>query len=175
MNAYIACALTHVPRERFAGYVAFVHSLANVATAAGCARASYALVDSDPRLAQEPVSEKARLCYLWDRDHIRQSDLVIAEATYPSIGLGIELEIASGMGIPVIMCHERTSANRVHTVEYENPDQHRHKLQVGDGYVTLMALGLPTLFKVIGYASHTEALAGVTTVIKTLIEGKSRL
>jgi hypothetical protein len=175
VNAYIACALTHVPRESFARYVAFVHALAKVVTSAGCKHASYALIDSDPQLAEKPFAERARLCYLWDRDLLRQSNLVIAEVTYPSIGMGIELEIASSMGIPVIMCYQRAAKNQVEPAEYENPDHSRHRLQVGEGYVSLMALGLPTLFQVIGYTSDEEAFADVADAIKILSKGDARL
>jgi hypothetical protein len=42
---------------------------------------------------------------------------------------------------------------------YENPDHSRHNLQVGDGFVTLMALGVPTIFKVMRYSDGQDGLA----------------
>lgn len=41
-------------------------------------------------------------------------------------------------------------------IEYENPDHTKHTLQIGDGYVSLMALGLPSIYKVIKYSTDIE-------------------
>jgi len=38
---------------------------------------------------------------------VQQSDLVIADASYPSIGMGVELQIAENMGIPIIICFKQ--------------------------------------------------------------------
>src|SRR6185312_8269192 len=103
MNVYISCALTHVPRDHFKQYADFIHRLADAARAAGCEPVTYALVNSDPQLAEKPFEERARLCYLWDRELVQQADLIIAEASFPSTGMGIELQIAESLGIPVII------------------------------------------------------------------------
>ena len=85
MKIYIACGLTHVPRQFFDEHVAFVHHLASSLEGndEGC-EVKYALVHSDPQLASKPASERARLCYLWDREMVEDADLVIAEASFPS-------------------------------------------------------------------------------------------
>jgi hypothetical protein len=62
----------------------------------------YALVNRDPQLAEKPFEERARLCYLWDKEFIQQADLVIAEASFPSTCIGIELQISENKGIPVL-------------------------------------------------------------------------
>jgi hypothetical protein len=64
----------------------------------------YALRDSDPKLAEKPTAERARLCYLWDRQMVEDSDLLLAEASFPSTGLGIEMQIAESKGIPTVLC-----------------------------------------------------------------------
>jgi hypothetical protein len=56
-------------------------------------------------------------------------------------GLGIQLQIAESNGTPIILCFRDFGSNKVETVSYENPDHSRHTLQVGEGFVTLMALG----------------------------------
>jgi len=157
MKIYLACGLTHVPRTRFESYVAFIHHMASALEALG-AEVKYALKDSDPQLANCPPEDKARLCYLWDRRMVEWADLVIAECTYPSTGVGIELQIAERNGTPTIICFQATNATAAPAVEYLNPDGKHYELQIGEGHVTLMALGLPTVFLVVPYVKHEEAI-----------------
>jgi Nucleoside 2-deoxyribosyltransferase len=146
MKIYIACALTHVPRGTiFEEHTAFIHQLAEKLKSAGH-DVMYALVNSDPQLASKPFEERARLCYLWDRNMVEQANLVIAEASFASTGLGIEMQIAENRGTPIIVCFRDFGTNKVESVSYENPDHSRHSLQVGEGFVTLMAMGVPTIF-----------------------------
>jgi len=98
MKIYIACGLTHVPRGAiFDQHVAFIHALAGGMNSAGH-EVKYALVNSDPELASKPSEERARLCYSWDRNMVEQAELVIAEASFPSTGVGIEMQIAERKG-----------------------------------------------------------------------------
>lgn len=168
MRAFLSCALTHVPRELFDSYVTFIHALANELRRAGCEKVSYALIDSDPQLAQKPAEEKGRLCYVWDRELVRGADVLFAEVTYPSLGTGIELQIAADMGIPIVLCYERTAHHKAPPAEYQNPDHSRHALQIGEGYVSLMVLGLPTLFRAIGYDSPESAFSQVGEVVRVM-------
>jgi hypothetical protein len=169
MKIYIACALTHVPRAIFDEHVAFIHGLAGKLKSAGHA-VMYALVNSDPQLASKPFEERARLCYLWDRNMVEQAELVIAEASFPSTGLGIEMQIAESKGTPIIVCFRDFGTNKVDSVAYENPDHSRHNLNVGDGFITLMALGVPTVFKVIRYSDKQDGLAKVTSALDLLAQ-----
>ena len=167
MKIYLACGLTHVPRESFPGYVAFIHSLASHLGKSG-AEVKYALKDSDPQLASRSADEKAKLCYLWDREMVQWADLVVAECTYPSTGVGIELQIAEQSGSPIVICFENSHATEAAPVEYENPDGKSHQLQIGEGHVTLMALGLPTVFRVIAYAGVEDGLQSVAAAVASL-------
>lgn len=167
MNIYIACGLTHVPRDRFDSYVQFIHELAHRLSLGG-SFVRYALRDSDPQLATKPFEDRARLCYSWDHEMVETSDVLVAEASYPSTGLGIELQIATSKGIPIVVCFEKTATNRVSAAEYLNPDHSRHVLQVGEGYVSLMALGVPTIFKVIGYKNAEDAFGAVVNSVALL-------
>jgi len=169
MNIYIACGLTHVPRHQFHRYVDFIHGLASHLSRECGASVKYALRDSDPQLAEKPFSERARLCYLWDREMVEWADVVVAETTYPSTGLGIELQIAENKDIPIILCFEGLAAHKALPVTYETLDHVEHSLQLGDGYVSLMALGLPSIFKVIPYTDSSvayDALADSLRVIQ---------
>ncbi|MDV0873817.1 hypothetical protein, partial [Escherichia coli] len=52
MNIYIACALTHVPREIFHEYSNWIHSLAKGLSQNN--NVKYALINSDPELSKRP-------------------------------------------------------------------------------------------------------------------------
>jgi hypothetical protein len=171
MKIYLACALTQVPRDEFADHVNLIHSIASGLSDLSTAnQVKYALVDSDPDLARHPREDKARLCYLWDRRMVEESNLVVAEVSYPSIGLGIEIQLAEAKKIPVILIYRRTGANKMAPVKYENPDGRRHDLQIGEGFISLMALGSPAVSCVIEYADSSHAVMQLNKSIKTLGE-----
>jgi len=90
---------------------------------------------------------------------VEEADIVVADASFPSTGLGIELQIAEASGLPVIMLIGDLGINRVQRVHYDNPDQSGHELQIGEGIVSLMALGLPAVRKKIPYMDFDSAVA----------------
>jgi hypothetical protein len=161
MKIYLACGLTHVHRSVFQEYCDFLHGLAAALRAQGGHTVKYALVNSDPQLASKPAESQAELCYMWDRDMVEEADLVIAEASFPSTGLGIEMQLAANKGTPIIICFKDFGCNRSAAVSYRNPDQSKHDLQIGSGYVTLMALGVPTVFRVEEYKSADDGIEKV--------------
>lgn len=170
MNIYIACALTHVPRSEFAVYSSFIHRLASAARQVnGVKDVKYALVNSDPQLAAKPFEDRAKLCYFWDRKMVEDADLVIADLTYPSTGLGIELQIAEAAGRSIIACFCDGLENRADAVVYENPDHSRHQLQIGEGYVSLMALGLPSICSLVRYSRPEDGVSRVVSALETLL------
>ena len=169
MNVYIACALTHVPRNHFAGYANFLHSLADSLARDRDKDVKYALINSDPQLATKPFHERARLCYAWDARMVQEADVVVAECSFPSIGLGIELQIAAENKTPIVILFRDFHDNRAVPVHYFNPDDSEHELQIGDGFVSLMALGLPTVFKVHRYSEDWEAVRQVSDSLKLLV------
>ncbi len=162
MKIYIACALTHVPRDTFQEYSQLIHRLGVALRQEGGHEVSYALINSDPQLAGRRAEDRARLCYEWDRRFVQESELVIAEATFPSTGLGIELQLAQSADTPIILCFKIDEATRAAEVAYDNPDHVRHMLQIGEGYVSLMALGLPNIVRVLSYISEE---AGITAIV----------
>ncbi|WP_394687132.1 hypothetical protein [uncultured Xanthomonas sp.] len=165
IKIYLACGLTHVPRCEFAAYVILLQNLAAHLTERHDAEVKYALRDSDPQLGQKPFSDRARLCYDWDREMVEWADLVIAEASFPSTGLGIEMQIACARKTPIIVAFKLDEGHKAQPVDYRTPDQDLHSLQLGEGYVSLMALGLPTIAKVLSYGNDADALAKVGAAI----------
>lgn len=168
MKIYIACGLTHVPRSEFPTYVSLIKGIASFLTNTICAEVRYALRDSDPQLSQKPFTDRARLCYVWDKEMVEWADVIVAEASYPSTGLGIELQIACSQETPIVMAFKLDERHKAQPIQYETPDEEIHNLQLGDGYVSLMALGLPSLFKVLPYATADEAYIEIGRAIETL-------
>jgi nucleoside 2-deoxyribosyltransferase len=112
----------------------------------------YALRDSDPELAAYPDRNRPELCYEWDREMVVEADLVVADLTFPSVGVGIELGLATCDQIPVVLTYCRALAPRAGHKTYDVPGMDRAQtLQVGAGRVTIMALGLPRLLAVLDY------------------------
>ncbi len=171
MNIYLACGLTHVPRELFEEYASYLHRLAaRLRELSDVGTVRYALVDSDPQLSAKPAGERAKLCYEWDRQMVKQADLVVADASFPSTGLGVELQIAQNAGIPIIMLVGDHGVNRVKSIDYENPDHSVHQLQVGDGIVSLMALGLPNIWRIIPYSVFDAGIAGALEEVVSYVK-----
>ena len=169
MKAYIGCGLTHVPRDIFGDHTDFIHGLAHAlehCTPPHTVR--YALRDSDPQLASKPFEERAHLCYLWDRSMVKDADVLIAEPSFPSIGLGIEMQVAQTKDILVILCFRDFGTNRAAAVRYETPDHLKHDLQIGDGFVSLMALGMPSIFRLVKHEGGPSAFDRVIDAIKLL-------
>ena len=169
MNIYLACGLTHVPRSVFPNYVAYIHALAQALREVrdGC-NVRYALVNSDPQLSEKPWESRASLCYAWDRRMVEEAGIVVADASFPSMGLGIELQIAESRGIPIILLIGDYGINRVKTAHYVNPDATEHDLQIGEGIVSLMALGLPSISQKISYQESFTAIDACVRAVDML-------
>ena len=152
---YIACGLTHIPRQFFSDYSNNIHKLAAKLEKSGHT-VKYALKHSDPQLSEVEKHLKPELCYLWDKNMVEEAQCIVAEASFPSIGLGIELQIAANKLIPIIFLHKDYSINIAEGVKYTNPDGATHKLQISDGKISLMALGLPNVYSIHHYDSLTD-------------------
>ncbi|MBY0363188.1 MAG: hypothetical protein K2X45_14890 [Phreatobacter sp.] len=120
-------------------------------------------------MALKPATNRAALCYDWDRRMVEEANLVIADASFPSTGLGIELQIAETAGIPIIMLIGDYGINRVRRVHYRNPDSSEHDLQIGEGIVSLMALGLPGIRKTVAYSRNDDVIAAVVEAVKLYV------
>ncbi len=99
---------------------------------------------------------------------VENSDVIIAEASFPSTGLGVEIQIAEVKGIPIIICFREIDSNRAAPIAYENPDHTKHDLQIGEGIVSYMALGIPSVFQVIKYIDYEDGIAQVIDAVRLL-------
>ena len=173
MNIYLACALTYVPEQLFGDYSTLIMSIAKRLSDCGH-QVKFALANSDPQLASQVESCKAELCYRWDREMVLWSELVIAEVSFPSTGLGIELQLADSNDIPIVMCFKPEKCHQANFKKYRGIDHIDHTLQIGDGYISLMALGLPSLKKVIEYDSEEKLFEQLDSTNWNLISQSNR-
>lgn len=144
-SLYLACALTHVPREQFKAYSEYLHSLAATIERDCKVSVFYALKHSDPHMGTLPFGQRAKYCYSRDIELVESADILLAECTFPSIGLGIELQASVIGNKPLILIFDGSSSHQALPVRYKNPDESEYDLQIGDGHITLMALGLPNV------------------------------
>ena len=169
-RAYSACSLTRVPLGIFPDYAQAIHAVAHKLEEAGLVkRVSYALVDSDPDLARYPASARAGLCFQWDRSLVEAADLIIGEVTFPSLGVGIELGIANELSKPVILFYLKNSPADTEHRYYRNPDSSSHELQIGEGGISLMALGLPCVSNVAHYERFELLPQAVAKAVQGLL------
>jgi nucleoside 2-deoxyribosyltransferase len=100
MNVYFACAITG-GREDQAVYAEIVNTL----LAAGHAVPTAALA-SPEALFDEGALEPAEV-YQRDINWIMNCDLLVAEVSTPSHGVGYEIAYALGLGKPVFCCYKQ--------------------------------------------------------------------
>lgn len=167
MKIYLASALTHVPSKYFYQYTEDLHRIAEVLKHDLCVQIKYALIDSDPKLIEYNDEDKARLCYEWDKEMVVNSDLIIAESSFPSTGLGTEIQIAEQNNIPVILFYKNFTDNVEAPKHYTNPDKKEHQLQIGNGIISLMLRGNPAVILTIEY-KDIESL--ISTLKNTIIK-----
>lgn len=100
---------------------------------------------------------------------VEESDLVVAEASFPSVGLGIEMQVADQAGIPIILAFGRCFEMPATPIDYSNPDGTRHQLQIGDGSVSLMARGVPSVLQYIQYESEAEGQQRLSAAVENAV------
>lgn len=162
---YIACSLTHVKKEYFDEYTSFIKELSNELEKIGI-ECKYALRDSDPMLSEYKKEDRAKLCYKWDRNMVTESDLVIAEASFPSIGLGMELEIANHAEIPIALIYREFEDCYAENKEYTLGSDKSYSLEIGNRIVSVMAQGCPAIIYENQYINKNDGIKCILDLIK---------
>ncbi|HSG45316.1 MAG TPA: nucleoside 2-deoxyribosyltransferase [Anaerolineales bacterium] len=114
MKIYFACSITG-GREFESVYQAVVHALAENGHSVLTAH----LVESDVMEVEAALSPMD--VYTRDTDWIRECDVLIAEVSIPSHGVGYEVGFALGLGKPVLVLHRE--GRKVSKMISGNPDQ----------------------------------------------------
>jgi len=164
-QVYVGCALTHVPKVVFDEYCGFIRSIAQLLEEKYCVRVKYALEDSDPFLPEYAPAERPKMCYIWDRRLVEESSILIAEVSFPSMGIGIELQVAEQNSIPVILLYRDFGFNRAEGKKYKTRDDRTHELQIGNKIVSIMAQGNPSVIKEIFYSTYSDCLNSLNVLL----------
>jgi hypothetical protein len=99
---------------------------------------------------------------------VEEADLLIAEASFPSTGLGIEMQLAQASDTPILILFRDFGSNRASPVKYENPDHRQYDLQIGEGDVSLLALGIPSMFRLVRYENCSDGIRNTLETVALL-------
>jgi serine/threonine protein kinase/transcriptional regulator with XRE-family HTH domain len=177
LHGYMATALTGVPEDARKAIAFESASIASVCK-------QFDVYVYQPRKATDPLLHpdvEPEVVYVRDRKRVLTADLLIIDADYPSFGVGQEIEIAGGFGVPtIIIRHEnaKTKLSRMVTgsplnligdLVYRTPEDLATKLRaiVGDNLERIRAFKdsiRPKLPSKIGFrlrAMRNEAGLGI--------------
>lgn len=157
-QVFIGTACTHVPVSIFPEYKSLIESVADLVEALFRCRARYALEDSDPLLPQYERRRRPAECYRMDRELVEDSQLVIAEVSFPSTGLGQELQIAEFNKIPIILCYRDWGFNLAERKDYRTRAGEDHSIELGNTIVSVMVQGNHAVIKEIFYKNTVDLL-----------------
>lgn len=130
-TAYLSGGLTRTPKEIRAFYDVLKIACAEVGVALYCPHEH-----SDPRAGMENLSSAD--IYKLNKKCVLEREIVIASVGEPSLGTGVELEIASAAGKPIVLLSEANSCisrmargvpSVVYHVEYTDVEDAKRKLK----------------------------------------------
>jgi hypothetical protein len=166
-NVYIGAAMTHLPPAIFGEYKQTVEAMADLIAKLCNAKVTYALENSDPYLPGFDKERRPAECYRMDRELVEQSDLMIAEASFPSTGLGQELQMAAYNDVPVILCFRNWGDNIAAKKDYTTRAGEAHTIELGNKIVSSMVLGNPAVVHEILYKSIDACLEQLESFLRS--------
>ena len=114
MNIYFACSITG-GREFEPVFQAIVNAMLADGHQVPTAHLAEASVREDEMIVSPAV------VYRRDVDWIRAADVLVAETSTPSHGVGYEIGFALGLGKPVLVCHQ--AEKNISKMISGNPDE----------------------------------------------------
>ncbi|MEK6959166.1 MAG: hypothetical protein AABW59_03925 [archaeon] len=150
-QVFIGSAVTHVPDVFFEEYKELIVELSKLLETKYLCKAKHSLKKDDSRLSYIEKHKTAADCYKKCVEDIKASKLMIAEISFPSIGLGQEIEIASQNKIPIIVLFK---------------DYFGREPQ-GELIVSRMALGNPLVVHQIKYKTTKEAIGELESILES--------
>jgi hypothetical protein len=168
MNIYIACSLTNVAVEHFNTYSNIISTLRLELKNNGYIVKNALLNGSNNDSSQDDLSN-ARVCYEWHQQLIKKSDVMIAEVSYPSLGVGIELQLANQLDIPIYLIFNSNMALKSSSKTYNKTESLVSSTNVTHPFISSMALGLNNVEHIIEYTESKQCL----NKIKYLLENNS--
>lgn len=147
---FIASCVTHSPNVFFEEYKNLIIEIANLLETKYSCKTHHSIKKEDSRLSYIEKHKTAQECYTKCVKDIKESKLLIAEISFPSIGIGQEIEIASQNQIPIIVLFK----------DFFNRESKKELV------VSRMALGNPSIIHQIQYTSVNDALSKLDLFIK---------
>ena len=170
-KVFIGSALTHLTPDLFHEYRSLIVGIADLVEGLFDCEAKYALEHSDPFLPNYEKPRRPAECYKMDRELAEQCDLFIAEASFPSTGLGQELQIAAYNNKPVILIYKNYGKNIAAKKDYKTKAGADHSIELGNKIVSVMVQGNPSVIKEICY----ENVEGCIEDIKIFLQDVYKL
>jgi hypothetical protein len=164
-QVYIGSALTHLPSAIFSEYKTLIVGIADMIEDIFQCKVRYALEDSDPFLPKYNIPKRPAECYRMDRELAEQCDLFIAEASFPSTGLGQELQIVAYNNKPAILIYKNYGNNLAEKKDYRTKSGEGHTIELGNKIVSVMVQGNPAIKREILYKNKDECIQQVKEFI----------
>ncbi len=139
-KVYVAGALSYAPDLE--ALKKFYEDIGGVCACAG-------LKEFVPHLKYDPVNNpevSPEEVYRMDSEQVRGAGLLIAYVGVPSLGTGMELEIAHRYGVPIIMLWAEK-----------------------DGYISRMARGTPAILQTIVFENYEDGLAQLKVALEEFL------
>lgn len=159
LNSFMLNAITSVPKRQHPYFVEFNNAVRMLLQFRYGVNFSSALNDNESTLDSYPQEQQARMCYIRDQASVEWSDFIIGDVTFPSTGLGQEVERANSKGIPIIALVRGTRRikpeERPYLVQPVGGEIEHHALHVGSGGVSFMLQGNPALKVILKYPALT--------------------
>jgi deoxycytidylate deaminase len=129
-NIYLSCGLTNTPASARDLYDLLKHGASEVGVEMYCPHEH-----TDPLKA---TAHSPQEIYELDKKRVQESGAVVAVVTWPSLGVGIELEWAASSKKPIVLLNEKGALvsraalglpSIVYHIEYENADAAKRQLK----------------------------------------------
>lgn len=163
-SIYVACGLTHVPFELFEDYMKFISDVGGILIEKGHVVRSALTIRNDPNTN---IISDSNTCYSTYKRIIEKSDVVVAETSFPSTGIGIELQIAASNNIPIILLHNSKHFENKSKIHYGGGDNKKDmEFIIGKGGMSAMLEGLPSVSEIISYNSYSKAISHISKIVE---------
>ncbi|HQT45292.1 MAG TPA: hypothetical protein PLO51_04890, partial [Candidatus Micrarchaeota archaeon] len=157
LSAYVACALTGVPKSIFPYHLEFINAARMLLQYRYGMHPYYAALDNEGKLDGVPVEKRAAAVYDNDQHSVISSDLIVADFSILSFGTGEEVERASAMGVPIIGV-VATGAKKKGELSYylQGTDGalNQKKIHIGNGGASMMLYGAPAMRGISTYPAY---------------------
>ncbi len=157
LSAYVACALTGVPKSVFPYHIEFINAARMLLQYRYGMNPYYAALDNEGTLDGVPVEKRAAAVYYNDQHSVVSSDLIVADFSVLSFGGGEEVERASANGIPIIgvvATGAKKKGELTYYLQSAKGALDQKKIHIGNGGASMMLYGAPGMKGISTYPAY---------------------